>query len=199
MLQAIPPAGWALLFLLALMLGAFLCGLFRLVAGKELRLGKVEITTPQQRKLYEDGAKTLLENQSANARNLLSKVWLDIFETGRRAFAITDRRELHLLEDIAKLIDGKLQHAVHLDLLRNHLQDKSEEELLRYSEAKAEGYRNMVRALLHQYNAQLPGYPLTEIMDNIPEDEFRRLFGEIYVSSCEIAGRGDRQDNARKG
>lgn len=193
-IAALPAIGWVAVFALIAVVGVFLFGLYRLLIKKEVRLKHVEIVTPQQRKLYEVGANDLLENQSANARNLLSKIWVDIYDTGCRIYNITDRQEQYLLEDIAKLIDNKLQYAVHLDLIRNHIQTKSEGDLLRYSDAKAEGYRRMIRVCLHQYNAQLPNYPLAEILRHIPKDEFKKIFEEIYTSACNIAGKGGKND-----
>ena len=189
-ISSMPAAGWAAIFFIIAVIALFLVGVYRLILGKELKFGKFEVLTPQQRKAYESGTKDLLENQSENARNLLSRLWLDIFETGRRIFSITDRQELFLLEDIALLIDNKLQHAVHLDLLRNHLQEKTDEELAAYSAAKAEGYRNMIKAFLHQYDEHLPRYPLTEILNYIPDEDFKKIFLDIYATSRSIAGKG---------
>lgn len=189
-LAAMPPAGWALAFILIAMLGCFLFGIYRLLVKKEVRLGKVEIVTPQARKAVEAASRDLFENQRANASNLLSKVWVDIYETGIRIFEIEDEKERWLLNDIAHLIDYKLQYAVHLDILRNHIQAKGEQDLRRYSHAKAEGYRRLARTFLHKYAEQLPRYPLASILDHIPPDEFKRVFEEIYFSSCSIAGKG---------
>ncbi len=192
-IDALPPIGWLAVFAFIGVLALFLTGLYRLLIKKEVRLGKVEIITPQQRKLYETAARDLLENQNENARNLLSKIWVDIFETGRRVFSITNKQELYLLEDIARLVGVRLRYAVHLDLMRNHIQEKGEVDLMRYADAKAEGYYRMVREYLLRYRDQLPQYPLTEILNHISREEFKRLFEEIYTSSCNIAGRGGKQ------
>ena len=189
-LQHLPPAGWAAGFALIAMLGCFLFGIYRLLVKKEVKLGKVEIVTPQAKKAVEAASRDLFENQMANASNLLSKVWIDIYETGIRIFEITDEKERWLLNDIAHLIDYKLQYAIHLDILRNHIQAKGEIDLKRYSDAKAEGYRRLARTFLHKYGEQLPRYPLASILDHMPQEEFKRVFEEIYFSARSIAGTG---------
>ena len=49
LLRAIPPAGWALLFLLALILCAGLVGLYRLLLKKEVRLKDIELRSGEER------------------------------------------------------------------------------------------------------------------------------------------------------
>ena len=187
-LRAIPPAGWVAVFFALAMAGGLLFLLLRLVAKKELRFKNVELVSPQEKKLLEAGAHDLLENQSANARNLLSLIWSDIYETGLRIFNITDVQEKWLLSDIVQLIDYELQHAVHLDLMRNHIQGKSEGDLMRYADAKAKGYHRLLKMRLLRYSVQLPKYHLSEILDHVTVDDFKKLFEEIYASSCHIAG-----------
>lgn len=187
---SLPAAGWAAAFAALAMLGCLLFGLYRLLLRKEVRVGRVEVVSPAERKAIGISANRLLENQSANASNLLTKVWTDLYETGRRIFSMTDQKELFLLEDISKLIDHKLQHAVYMDLLRNHITGRTEEEVREYAAAKAEGYWRLVRTYLHSYNAQLPKYPLPSILDYIDSGEYKRIFTEIYLSSRSIAGGG---------
>lgn len=186
LIAALPAAGWAAVFLLIIVLGGFLGYICRLLMHKEVRLGKVELSSPKQKAVYKEEAHNLSETQRVNARNLLSKVWLDIYETGVRIFNITNRQEQFLLEDIAKLIDNSLQNAVHLDLLKNHLPSKSEADLLRYADVKAKGYLRMIKEFLLRYNEQLPNYNLREILNHIPRDEFKGIFEEIYMSACNM-------------
>ncbi len=189
-LERLPPVGWIAVFLIIAMFSGFLFLLLHLIAKKELRFKNIELISPQAKKIVELGVRDLLENQSVNAKNLLSKIWIDIYETGIRIFNITETPEKWILNNIAQLIDHKLQYAVHLDLMRNHIQEKEVGDLMRYADAKAEGYYRMVKTLLHHYNIQLPRYPLSEILSHITATEFKKIFEQIYMSSCNIAGRG---------
>ena len=113
---------------------------------------------------------------------------MDIFETGRRIFNITNQMELFLLEDIAHLIENRLNYETRNDLTRNHITEKSDLELTKYSDSKAAGYYAAVCAELFRLNVQLPKYDLPEIMNHITLDDYKRLFSEIYFSARKIAG-----------
>lgn len=176
------------LIILAFFLTALIILAFWIVKNRDVRLKDIEIVTRSQKELYRTEGKNALDNQTSNAHNLLKKVWIDIFETGRSMFNITNQTELFILEDISHLIEGKLNYEVKNDLTRNHITEKGDLELQKYSDAKATGYYNSVKASLYQYNVQLPKYDLPGIMTNITLDEFKHLFNELYFNARKIAG-----------
>lgn len=159
-----------------------------IIKNKDIKLKNIEVVAKSQKELYRTEGKNTLDNQTSNAHNLLKKVWIDLFETGRKKFNITNKAELFLLEDIAHLIEGKLNYEVKNDLTRNHITEKSDTELTKYSDAKATGYYRSVKANLYTYNIQLPEYDLPEILDEIPIEDYKRLFNELYFNARKIAG-----------
>lgn len=159
-----------------------------IIKNKDIKLKNIEVVAKSQKELYRTEGKNTLDNQTSNAHNLLKKVWIDLFETGRKKFNITNKAELFLLEDIAHLIEGKLNYEVKNDLTRNHITEKSDAELTKYSDAKATGYYRSVKANLYTYNIQLPEYDLPEILDEIPIEDYKRLFNELYFNARKIAG-----------
>ncbi len=187
-----PAIGWVVVgifgCLVVILTGMIFYGVYAIVQTKDVRLKNFEIASKTQKELYQTEGKNVLENQSTNAHNLLKKTWMDIFETGRRIFNITNQMELFLLEDIAHLIENRLNYETRNDLTRNHITEKSDLELTKYSDSKAAGYYAAVCAELYRLNIQLPNYDLPEIMKHISLDEYKRLFGEIYFSARKIAG-----------
>ena len=177
-------------FLLIAVIGIGFFLIYRLAMTKDIRLKNIELTEKAKKELYHTEGKNMLDNQTSNAHNLLKKVWIDIFETGKRIFNITDRQELFLLEDISRLIEGKLNYEVKNDLTRNHITEKGDLELQKYSDAKAVGYYHAVKANLYTYNMQLPNYNLPDIMNNITLDDYKRVFSAIYFNARKIAGDG---------
>ena len=93
-----------------------------------------------------------------------------------------------MLEDIAHLIEGKLNYEVKNDLTRNHITEKDDLELQKYSDAKAVGYYRSVKANLYSYNVQLPQYDLPEILNEISIESYKMLFSELYFNARKIAG-----------
>ena len=187
-----PAIGWVVVgifgCLVVILTGMIFYGVYAIVQTKDVRLKNFEIASKTQKELYQTEGKNVLENQSTNAHNLLKKVWMDIFQTGRRIFNISDQMELFLLEDIAHLIENRLNYETRNDLTRNHITEKSDLELTKYSDSKAAGYYAAVCAELFRLNVQLPKYDLPEIMNHITLDDYKRLFSEIYFSARKIAG-----------
>ena len=186
--QNLPTIGWVFIILVLIFFALFLVGLYMIIKTKDVRLRNIEIVSNAQKELYHTEGKNILDNQTSNAHNLLKKIWIDIFDVGKNIFNITDTQELFMLEDIARLIEGKLNYEVKNDLTRNHITEKSDIELQRYSDAKASGYYHAVKANLYSYNVQLPKYNLPEIMNIITLADYKRIFGEIDFNSRKIAG-----------
>lgn len=181
-----------LLVLAAVFLASVVLFMFWIVKNRDIKLRHIEIVTNSQKELYRTEGKNTLDNQTSNAHNLLKKIWIDIYDTGRKMFGITDSTELFILEDIAHLIESKLNYDVKNDLTRNHITEKDDLELTKYSDAKAVGYYRSVKASLYSYNMQLPKYDLPEILNSITVDEYRRIFSELYFSARKIAGKMQR-------
>lgn len=178
----------ALLIIITGFLAVVILIMFWIVKNRDVKLKDIEIVTRSQQELYRTEGKNTLDNQTSNAHNLLKKIWIDIYETGVKKFKISNQTELFLLENIAHLIEGKLNYEVKNDLTRNHITEKNDVELSQYSEAKAIGYYRSVNASLYSYNIQLPSYNLPKILEDISIEEYKRLFTELYFNARKIAG-----------
>ena len=186
MLQAMPAAGWALLFLLLAIAGYVL-------VKKDVRLKHIEVTSKREldneRRLNsQHDIVSLISSQHSNAINLLRKMRVDICEAGREHLRLETEERRLLLEHIAARIAHRIEREVLLDLIRNHFGGKGKEELAAYSKAKAEGYWRRVKTELYGFSPHLPGADLPSIMDYIPVESFCDMFGEIYTSANRIAG-----------
>lgn len=189
-LDSLPFIGWIAIILFICVLGFGLYLIYRIIKTKNVKIKNIELTERVQKEYYHTEGKNLLDNQTSNAHNLLKKIWIDLFDTGKRVFKINDQQELFLLEDISRLIEGKLNYEVKNDLTRNHITEKNDLELQKYSDAKATGYYHAVEANLYTYNIQLPNYNLPEIMKHITLDDYKHIFSRIYFDARKIAGGG---------
>ncbi len=192
--KSLPVAGWVAIFLVLVLIGLFFVGLYELLKLKDIKIKNMEVTSKTQKELYQTEGKNVLDNQTSNAHNLLKQVWIDLYETGKKKFNITDTKELFILEDIAHLIEGKLNYEVKNDLTRNHITEKTDNELQIYSDAKAVGYYRSVKASLYTYNNQLPDYNLPQILNDIHLDDYKHKFTEIYFNARKIAGGHSKND-----
>ena len=186
-----PVLGWIFIFLVLGVVSTFLLNVITIIKTKGIKIKDVEISS-SQKEVYKTEGKSVLDNQTSNAHNLLKKIWIDLYETGRTMFHITGTQELFILEDIAHLIESKLNYEVKNDFARNYITEKNDHELTRYSDAKAIGYYRSVKASLYTYNVQLPNYDLPMIFNDISIDDYKKIFSEIYFSARKIAGgKGD--------
>lgn len=184
--QAIPAAGWALLFLVVAVAGGILL-------KKEVRLKNVEVVSKREldreKRIHNQyDVVALLTSQYANAINLLQGLRIGLRDAGREHLELKTQAELSALEDVTARIGHRIEREVLLDLIRNHFGDKSKEELKAYADAKAEGYWRRVNAELSDFAARFPGQNLPALMDYIPVESYRKLFEEIYSSANRIAG-----------
>lgn len=188
LIKNMPVIGWVTIITLILFAGVVVSLFYQLVKDKDIRLKDVEILQQEKKELYHTEGKNILDNQTSNAHHILKKIWIEIFDIGKNIFGIQDGSELFILEDIAHLIEGKLNYEIKNDLTRNHITEKSDLELQKYSAAKAVGYYNLVLANLYVYNIQLPNYNLPDIMKHISEESYKKYFEEIYFNARKIAG-----------
>lgn len=183
-----PLCSFGFFLMLSVLIISIVLMVFWIIKNKDIKLKHVEIVSKTEKEYLKAEGKNTLDNQTSNAHNLLKKIWIDLYETGRKKFNIIDPTEKYLLEDIAHIIEGKLNYEVKNDLTRNHITEKNDVELSKYSEAKAAGYYRSVKANLYNFNAQLPMYDLPLILDDISYDDFKDVFSEIYFSARKIAG-----------
>jgi hypothetical protein len=189
--KSLPTVGWCVVFAIIAVIWFGIFILYSLVKNRDIKIKNFELmqkTYSTQKELHQTEGKNLLDNQTSNAHNLLKKIWIGLYEVGREKFHITDQTELFILEDIARLIEGRLNYEVKNDLTRNHITEKDDAELLKYSEAKAIGYYHAVQASLFAYNIQLPNYDLPKILTYISIEDYKNLFNEIYFNARQIAG-----------
>ena len=198
-LRAIPPAGWALLFLLALIFCAGLVGLYRLLLKKEVRLKDIELRSGEEHKetrkeltaqqKQNAGADSLqvLSSQYTTAHALLHQLPVLLYRAGKETLRTSSKQEGFLLLDICRLVSWQVSLEVLFDLARNHFADKSDAELASYTEVKSKGYWRRVQVELTRYSGQLGDADIGCLMDSVDVKDWRKLFSDIYTSAAKIA------------
>ena len=185
----LPTIAWIVAIMIICVIAFAFYSLYNLLLNKDVKIHNIELKALQNgNEVQQSIGKNLLDNQTSNAHDLLEQVWIDIYEKGKQKFKLANKKDLFLLEDIAHLIENSLNNSVKGDLTRNHIVEKDDAEIERYSNAKATGYHKSVKAMLYRYNEQLPFCSLPDVMDDIPISDYKQIFREIYVNAREIAG-----------
>jgi hypothetical protein len=194
--SGISTIGWiviAIIFsLVFLVLITALIIFFNLAFKKNIKLKhfSIEEVQPLQKELYFSEGKNQLENQCQVAKLLMKELRIKLYITGEKIFNLTDQRDKDILELITYRIVDRLIYDLRNDLTRNHITSKTDEELDRYSEAKANGYYIMIKDRFYIWNSKIPNYDLRQIIERIPKTEITNIFKNIYFSARDIAGLG---------
>ena len=194
--SGISTVGWiviAIIFsLVFLVLITALIIFFNLAFKKNIKLKhfSIEEVQPLQKELYFSEGKNQLENQCQVAKLLMKELRIKLYITGEKIFNLTDQRDKDILELITYRIVDRLIYDLRNDLTRNHITSKTDVELDRYSEAKANGYYIMIKDRFYIWNSKIPNYDLRQIIERIPKTEITNIFKNIYFSARDIAGLG---------
>lgn len=193
-LSSIPVIGWVIIsvvvFLVFIIVAALVVGVFYLLLKKNIKTKYFETSEvqPVLREKYIAEGKDLVDNQSQVAKLMLKGLRTKIYATAITMFNITDNKDRTILELITYRICDRLNYELKNDFTRNHITNKSDFELEQYSTAKAKGYYELIKERMYVLNYQLPDYDLIELINNIPPDEIKNLFKDIYFSARGIAG-----------
>lgn len=191
----IPAIGWITILILGIFVLAIVAfTIYSIIFKKNLKTKLFELTEipkqqqQTQREMYLAEGKDQLENQCQVAKQLMKELRIKLYTNGVEIFKIKDRKDADILELISYRIIDRLNYDIRNDLTRNHITKKTDEDLKKYSYAKASGYYFMVKDRLFIFNNKLPDYDLSKIMNTITQNDFEKIFLDIYKSARNIAG-----------
>ncbi len=141
--------------------------------------------------------KDQLDNQCHVAKQLLKELRIKLFCIGREKFKLNETDQI-ILELITYRIVDRLNYDMKNDLTRNHITKKNDNDLISYSDAKAEAYFMQIKDRLFMLNSNLRAYDLPLIMDEIPESWFKDLYRKIYFKCRDIAGSKNNSEGTTK-
>jgi len=190
-LSQIPTIGWVVCLVLGLMLisvaAALIGTLLFILKNKNIKTKYFDCTTPEKKELYMAEGNDQLDNQCHVAKQLLKELRIKLFCIGRQKFKLNETDQI-ILELITYRIVDRLNYDMKNDLTRNHITKKNDNDLISYSDAKAEAYFMQIKDRLFMLNSNLKAFDLPLIMDEIPESWFKDLYRNIYFSCRDIAG-----------
>lgn len=200
-LSHIPTIGWIVCLVLGLMIIAVIAALvgvlFFVLKNKNIKTRYFDCTTPEKKELYMAEGKDQLDNQCHVAKQLLKELRIKLFCIGREKFKLNETDQI-ILELITYRIVDRLNYDMKNDLTRNHITKKNDNDLISYSDAKAEAYFMQIKDRLFMLNSNLRAYDLPLIMDEIPESWFKDLYRKIYFKCRDIAGSKNNSEGTTK-
>lgn len=184
-ISQLPIAGWICITLVCLTAFAVvLIGALRLIKTKDIAIGNFKMSEKTQ---LQAESRELSDNQMRGAREVLSYIQVMLREQSSKKFPGLTYLESSFLDLLFKYIMTSLLEQFRLDLVRNHIVKKTESELREYSSAKADIYYMSVQAILSRYNHEIERFNLSDLLMNIPQEEFDRLYFKAYLNAKKLS------------
>lgn len=158
-----------------------------------IKLGKLSIETEKKiiKQNQDNSVRLKIHAQIREYENYTGKIERNIYSGFEKTYPNLTHNEKIIVKLFCNLIRRALEKQLMLDLVANHIVDKTPEELREYTSNKTQGYQNRILNFLSNYNETvLPDHNILEIVDNIDLKELEDIYYSIYTKSVQIARQG---------
>ena len=155
-----------------------------------IKLGKLSIETEKKiiKQNQDNSVRLKIYAQIREYENYTGKIERNIYSGFEKTYPNLTHDEKIIVKLFCNLIRRALEKQLMLDLVANHIVDKTPEELREYTSNKTQGYQNRILNFLSNYNETvLPDHNILEIVDNIDFRELENIYYSIYTKSVQIA------------
>lgn len=155
-----------------------------------IKFGKLSIET--EKKIIKQNQDNLVRlkiyAQIREYENYTGKIERNIYGGFEKTYPNLTHDEKIIIKLFCNLIRRALEKQLMLDLVANHIVNKTLEELREYTSNKTQGYQNRILNFLSNYNETvLPNHNILEIVNNINLKELENIYYSIYTKSVQIA------------
>ena len=155
-----------------------------------LRIGKLSIESEKKiiKQNQDNTVRLKIHAQIREYENYTGKIERNIFNGFTKTYPNLTQDEKIIVKLFCNLIRRALEKQLMLDLVANHIVDKTPDELREYTRNKTQGYQNRILNFLSNYNETvLPEHNTLEIVDNIDLRELEDIYYAIYTKAVSIA------------
>lgn len=155
-----------------------------------LKIGKLSIESEKKliKQNQDNTVRLKIHAQIREYENYTGKIERNIYNGFDKTYPNLTKDEKIIVRLFCNLIRRALEKQLMLDLVANHIVNKTMEELRSYTQNKTQGYQNRILNFLSNYNETvLPGQNILEIVDNIDFKELESIYFSIYTKAVEIA------------
>lgn len=155
-----------------------------------IKLGKVSIEQQKQfvRQSEDNSIRLKIHAQIREYENYTGHIERSIFQAFEKTYPDMNKDEKVMVKLFCSLVRRALEKQIMLDLVANHIVNKTTEELREYTKDKSSGYENRISNFLSAYNEiVLPEKNILDIVKNIDMKKLEDIYFTIYTKSVEIA------------
>lgn len=177
---------------LIVILGIVIAGLVIYLVNKNVTIKLGNLSIEQQKKFVqqsEDNSIRLkIHAQIREYENYTGLIERIIYNAFNKTYPELNSDEKVTVKLFCSLVRRALEKQLMLDLIANHIVNKTPEELREYTQNKSAGYENRISNFLSAYNEiVLPNKNILEIVQNIDMKNLEDIYFKIYTKSVEIA------------
>lgn len=176
-------------------IGIIFSGLIIYLVNKKvsINLGKISIEQQKQfvQQSEDNSIRLKIHAQIREYENYTGLIERIIYQAFENTYSDLNNEEKTVVKLFCNLVRRALEKQLMLDLVANHITDKTSEQLREYTKNKSLGYENRISNFLSAYNEiVLPDKNILDIVKNIDMNQLENIYFTIYSKSVEIAKQG---------
>lgn len=173
-------------------IGIVIAGLVIYLVNKNVTIKLGNLSIEQQKKFVQQSEDNVIRlkihAQIREYENYTGQIERNIFQAFEKTFPDINKDEKTIVKLFCNLVRRALEKQLMLDLIANHIVDKTTEELREYTKNKSLGYENRISNFLSAYNEiVLPDKNILDVVKNIDMNQLENIYFTIYTKSVEIA------------
>ena len=184
-LKELPGFAWVCIMITVIAVVALVVvGLYLILKGKNVTSPIISITEKER---IQSESRELSDNQMRTAKIHIGSIRTLMMEEAEKLFMDMEPLELAYIELLTGKITDNLLEQFRIDLVRNHIVKKSDEELKVYTQAKANTYYTKIRVFLGDYNHNIKKYDFKKIIDAIAYQRIYDIYYQSYLSAKQLS------------
>lgn len=155
-----------------------------------LKVGNVTLEQHKEelKKSEDNSVRLKIHAQIREYENYTGLIERLICEGFEKTFPELNKDERIIVHLFCNLIRRALEKQLMLDLVANHIVNKTDEELREYTSDKTQAYKNRMLNFMSNYNdTVLPDKNILEVINNVNMDELENIYYTIYKKAVKIA------------
>lgn len=185
LLSGLPPYVWAYITIIFTVVVAIVAvTLVVLLKNKEIKTKSFSITEKEQ---IQAESRELSDNQMRTAKIHIGSIRILVSDQVDKQFEGITPIEKSFMDLLVKQITDNLLEQFRIDLVRNHIVKKTDEELKVYTQAKAQTYYTKIKLYLNDYNYVIRRYDFKKLVDAIPFQQIYDIYYESYMSAKQLS------------
>lgn len=188
MLEVLNNMPWYMIMIIIIIFASLL--IYLVNKRVTIRLGKVTIEQQEQfvKKSEDNSIRLKIHAQIREYENYTGLIERNIFKGFEKTFPNMTKDEKTIVKLFCNLVRRALEKQLMLDLVANHIVNKTPEELREYTKNKSLGYENRILNFMASYNETvLPDKDILLVVKNIDMKELEDIYFTIYTKSVAIA------------